>query len=99
MFREGKPLPEIRERIVILADDGIATGATIFAAISMCRKKGAAKVVVAAPGCSRDKQKELEEMADDVVILETPSPFYAVSQLYESFYNLSDEEAVEYMKK
>lgn len=99
MLREGKPLPELRDRIVILADDGIATGATIFAAIAMCRKKGAAKVVVAAPGCARDKQMELEDLADDVVILETPSPFYAVSQLYESFFNLTDEEAMAFMKK
>jgi len=98
-FRQGKPLPEMKGKIVILVDDGIATGATVFAAISMCRKLKAKKVVVAAPIAGQDTAAYLEEKADEVVILEKPDDYLAVSQGYEYFYNLSDKEVQRIMQR
>lgn len=99
ILRKGRPLPDLKGKTVIIADDGIATGATIIAAIRMCKKQGAAKIVVAAPVSSREKAGELELEADDVVILEKPRIFFAVSQAYENFHNLTDQQALEYIEK
>jgi putative phosphoribosyl transferase len=97
-LRRGKPIPEIRDRIVIIVDDGIATGATLIATIDLCKKRMPAKVVVAAPIAGEGMAGILQEMVDEVVILETP-PFYnAVSQGYENFNNLSDEEALTFIE-
>lgn len=98
-FRHGKSLPEIKGRTVLLVDDGIATGATLFAAIRMCRNKKARKVVVAAPVSSLKMEEILRQMVDEVVILEKPDHFQAVSQVYQSFGNLTDEETVSFMEK
>lgn len=98
-LRKGLPLPDLRNRIVIIADDGIATGATIFASIKMCRNRKAAKVIVAAPVSSPEKKRELEEVADEVLILETPVYYQAVSQVYDDFYNLTDQQALEFIDR
>jgi len=94
MLRKGEPLPEMKNKIVLIVVDGIATGSTIMAAIEICRKKEAAKIVVAAPVCGYEVKSELMKMADDVVILETPEFYHAVSQVYASFEQVSDEEAL-----
>ena len=99
ILRQGKPLPELKGRIVILVDDGIATGATIFAAIEMCKKRNARKIIVAAPVSGYEMEEELAEKADEVVILEKPDDYFAVSQAYLSFYNLSDEDALKFMQR
>ncbi|MDH4091144.1 MAG: phosphoribosyltransferase family protein [Cyclobacteriaceae bacterium] len=98
-LRKGKPLPNISGRTVILADDGIATGATLFSAIALCKKKKAGKIVVAAPISGQRMVYELGKMVDDVIILETPSFFYAVGQGYEYFSSLSDEETIGFVEK
>lgn len=98
-LRKGQPLPALKGRTVILVDDGIATGATLFAAIKMCKNQGAAKIVVAAPVAGEEKERELLEKVDEVVILEAPPYYHAVSQAYESFYNLTDEQAVDFMER
>src|SRR5688572_7444469 len=67
-FRNGRPLPEMKNRIVILADDGIATGSTIVPAIQLCKKRGAAMVVVASPVSGEQYVSEIDELADAVVI-------------------------------
>jgi putative phosphoribosyl transferase len=97
-LRDGKPLPDIEGRIVILADDGIATGATLLSAISMCKKRDALKIVAAAPISSPQMANELRTLVDDVVILEKPDDYYAVSQGYEDFENLSDEETIAFIQ-
>lgn len=99
VLRNGAPLPPMKNRVVILVDDGIATGATLYAAITMCKKGGAARIVVAAPVSGPDKKRELLDEVDEVVVLETPSHYRAVSQAYEAFYNLTDEEAREFMQR
>lgn len=98
-LRRGNPLPEIKNRIVIIADDGIATGATLFATIELCKKRIPAKIIVAAPIAGERMEGILKEMVDEVVILETPPFYHAVSQGYENFYNLSDEEALAFIDK
>lgn len=99
IFREVQVFPEIKNRTVIIVDDGIATGATIFAAIKMCQLKDAAKVVVAAPVCAKSTEVELMKEANEVVILTTPDHFIAVAQFYESFRDLSDQETLDFLKK
>lgn len=98
-LRRGKPLPPMKGRTVIITDDGIATGATLFATIALCKKNEVAKIVVASPIAGKRMETILRSKVDDFVILEIP-PFYsAVSQGYEDFYNLTDEEALAFMDK
>jgi putative phosphoribosyl transferase len=98
-FRQGNPLPELKNRTVIIVDDGIATGATLFATIMLCKNKKAGKLVVAAPVSGEDMSRKLRDLVDDVVILETPYQYRAVSQAYQNFFNLSDEEAISFMER
>lgn len=98
IFRGSQPFPDIKDKTVIIVDDGIATGATIFAAIGMCKKRGAAKILVAAPICSKDTALELRQEADKVITLEEPKHFNSVSQFYKSFGDLTDMEALKYLE-
>jgi putative phosphoribosyl transferase len=97
-FRKGNPLPEMKNRIVILTDDGIATGSTIVPAIQLCKKRNAAMVIVAAPVSGEKYVSEIDELADEVVIAEQPETFLAVGQVYEDFHHLSDEEVIELLE-
>ena len=97
-LRRGKPIPEIRDRVVIIADDGIATGATLIATIDLCKRRMPARIIVAAPIAGERMEKILQEMVDEVVILETLSFYSAVSQGYENFDNLSDEDALSFIE-
>ena len=91
-FRQGRPLPDIQNRIVIIADDGIATGSTLVPAVKLCKAHNAAWVVVAAPVAGHDNLGELKELADDVVIFQQPNAFHAVGQVYQDFHQLTDQE-------
>src|SRR6202162_4879672 len=95
IYRQGRPPPELRHRIVILVDDGLATGATMRAAIEALRQSGAAKIVVAVPVGPQDTCRELEEEADETICLSTPEFFQAVGQCYEDFSQTSDEDVRE----
>jgi len=99
VLRGDKPFPKIKDKTVILVDDGIAMGSTMRASLRMCRKKEAAKIVVASPVAGPDVARILEEEADDTVILEKPESFHAVAQVYEKWYDVPDEEVVEIMKE
>jgi len=98
-LRDGKPLPEIAGRTVILVDDGIAMGSTMQAAISLCKNKRAKRIVVASPVAGRSTIAELAEIVDDVVILEKPIFFQAVAQVYANWYDVSDEEVIQITEK
>ena len=93
-FRKGKPLPNMHNRVVIIADDGIATGSTIVPAIKLCKSRKAARVIVASPVSGRTYLNEINSLADEVVIAEQPDMFYAVGQVYNDFHHLSDEEVL-----
>jgi putative phosphoribosyl transferase len=95
IYREGRTAPQLRDRIVILVDDGLATGATMRAAIEALRQSGAAKIVVGVPVGPQDTCRELEEEADETICLSTPEFFQAVGQYYEDFSQTSDEDVRE----
>jgi len=95
IYREGRPPPELRDRIVILVDDGLATGATMRAAVKALRQRGTGKIVVAVPVGPPDTCRELEEEADETICLSTPVFFQAVGQYYEDFSQTSDEDVRE----
>ena len=91
-YRDGRPPPELQGKTVILIDDGLATGATMRAAVKALRKRGAAKIVVAVPVGPPDTCKEFEDVADEVVCASAPEFFQAVGQYYEDFSQTSDDE-------
>jgi predicted phosphoribosyltransferase len=86
---------EVEGRTVILVDDGLATGATAQAAVESLRRRGPKKIVFAAPVCSADGAKALEEVADAVVCLECPADFGAVGYWYRAFSPTTDAEVIE----
>jgi putative phosphoribosyl transferase len=94
-FRQSRPLPPIAGRTVIIVDDGIAMGSTMRASVMLCRNQGAAQVIVAAPVAAPDTVEMFREVADDVVVLETPEFFQAVAEVYLNWYDVSDEEVLE----
>lgn len=94
-FRNGQPLPEIKDRIVIIVDDGIATGSTIVPAIKLCKARKAARVVVASPVSGERYVSQINNLADEVVIVVKPLEFYAVGQIYQDFHHLTDVEVKE----
>jgi putative phosphoribosyl transferase len=91
-YRGDRPPPEVRERTVILIDDGLATGATMLAAIAALRKKAPAKLVVAVPVCPPETLDEVARVADETVTLFAPDWFRGVGQFYEDFAQINDEE-------
>lgn len=98
-FRQGKSLPSMHGRIVIIADDGIATGSTIVPAIKLCKSRKAGRVVVAAPVAGRNYLDDINVLSDEVVIVDQPEIFYSVGQVYEDFRNLSDDEVLSALAK
>ena len=98
-YRNGRAAPELRDRIVILVDDGLATGATMRAAVKALRQRGATKIVVAVPVGPPDTCKEFEDEADEVVCASAPEFFQAVGQYYEDFSQTSDEEVRELLTR
>ncbi|BAF71949.1 phosphoribosyltransferase [Sulfurovum sp. NBC37-1] len=98
-LRDGQPLPQIKGRTVILIDDGIAMGSTMHAAVTLCRKQEAAKIVIAVPVAGREAIEEFSRLVDEIVVLESPRDFHAVAQVYENWYDVSDAEVLELIKK
>ncbi|WP_456402893.1 phosphoribosyltransferase [Hydrogenimonas sp.] len=98
-LRGGRELTPVRGRTVILVDDGIAMGSTMRAAVALCRREKAGKVVVAAPVGSPRAKEEFAQIADDVVILSTPPFFRAVADAYERWYDVDDEEVLQIMRR
>jgi predicted phosphoribosyltransferase len=91
-YRGDRPAPELRDRIVILVDDGLATGATMRAAVEALRQSGAARIVVAVPVGPPETCRELEALVDEAVCAIAPEFFHGVGQFYEDFSQTSDDE-------
>jgi putative phosphoribosyl transferase len=91
-YRDGRPAPDVRGRIVILVDDGLATGSTMRAAVAALRQQGPARIVVAVPVGATETCAELQHEADEAVCAQTPQPFYAVGAWYDDFSQTTDEE-------
>jgi predicted phosphoribosyltransferase len=91
-YRDDRPAPALRGKTVILVDDGLATGATMAAAVTGARSQGAERVVVAVPTAAPETCAAFENFVNAVVCAETPQPFYSVGMWYGDFSQTSDEE-------
>ncbi len=91
-FRGGRPPLEVGDHTTILVDDGLATGATMEAAVRALRARRAARIVVAVPVASVEARRRIEAVADEVICLATPAMFSAVGQWYEDFEQTGDAE-------
>jgi predicted phosphoribosyltransferase len=98
-YRGDRPGPEVRDRIAILIDDGLATGASMRAAIEGVKAKQPAKIVVAVPTAAPETCKLFESLVDEIVCAETPQPFYGVGMWYQDFSQTTDEEVRSLLEK
>lgn len=98
-YRDGRAEPALSGRVVIVVDDGIATGATMIAALRWVRTRGARVVIAAAPVAPPSTLAELKQEADRVICPHAPEPFYAIGAFYENFGQVSDEEVQEILNK
>jgi len=92
LFRGDREPMDLSGRVVVIVDDGMATGSTVKAAVRVTRALGAARVIVAAPVAPADTVDDLRSVSDAVVVLETPEPFYAIAQFYDDFSQTPDSE-------
>jgi predicted phosphoribosyltransferase len=99
VYRGERPPPDVHGRTVILVDDGLATGATMHAAITALRQQQPARIVVAVPTAAAETCDELRTQVDDVICAITPEPFYAVGLWYEDFSQTTDEEVRELLAR
>jgi putative phosphoribosyl transferase len=91
-YRDGRPASAITDRVVILVDDGLATGSTMRAAVEAVRQRQPSRTIVAVPVGSPDTCREFGAIADEVICARMPQPFSAVGQWYRDFSQTSDEE-------
>jgi len=98
-YRKGRPPRELKEKCVILVDDGLATGSTMRAAIKTIRSEDAKEIIMAIPVAPPDTLSQLEQEVDKTVCLVIPSSFYAVGQFYDLFDQTSDEEVIDLLER
>jgi putative phosphoribosyl transferase len=98
-YRQGRPSPDLAGKVVILVDDGLATGSSMRVAIDAVRAQKPAKVVVAAPVAPIESREELDRVAAEMVCVYTPDPFIAVGAHYRDFGQVSDLEVGELLEK
>lgn len=98
-YRGGRPLTALAGKTILLVDDGIATGATVKAAVQTLRKEGIRKLVVAVPVAPPASAAELTAMAEEFVCLATPDDFMAVGSFYQDFTQVTDEEVVAMLRQ
>ena len=98
-YRGDRPPLDVRGRVVILVDDGLATGATMEAAVRSLQSLGARRIVVAVPVASVEARERIAAVADEVVCLATPEFFSAVGQWYRDFGQTSDTEVTELLER
>lgn len=90
-YRGNRAYPRLEGKDVVIVDDGIATGSTVKAAIQSARRRKAALVILAVPVGPQDAITELSKIADRVVCLSTPEPFFAIGEFYQEFEQVDDE--------
>ena len=98
-FRGGRPEPEVRGRIVILVDDGLATGVTARAAVEALRRLGPRRLILAAPVCAAQTVELLGPEVDELVCLAAPADLGAIGFWYRNFEQTSDEEVIELLER
>jgi predicted phosphoribosyltransferase len=92
LYRGNRPMPEVSERTILLIDDGLATGASMRAAIAGLRAQDPARIVVAVPAAAPEACEAFRTEVDEIVCAITPEPFYGVGRWYEDFSQVTDEE-------
>lgn len=98
-YRGNRPIRNLKDKIALIVDDGIATGATMKAAILTAKEEGAKSIVVAVPVSPRDTMESIEKMVNEVVYLDLPLSFQAVGQFYRIFDQTEDEEVITLMEE
>jgi predicted phosphoribosyltransferase len=99
LYRGDRPLSDVAGRTVILVDDGLATGATMRAAVQALRQQQPGRIVAAVPTASPDTCQVLKAEADDVICAITPEPFFAVGHWYDDFTQTTDDEVRELLAR
>lgn len=99
LYRQYAPLPEIKNKTILLVDDGIATGSTMLASVKGMRQAGAKQVIVVAPVSSIEAYQHLEKAADEVVCPHVREDFFGVGQYYGMFAQTDDQEVIELLKE
>ncbi|MCC2641586.1 MAG: putative Phosphoribosyltransferase [Nitrospira sp.] len=95
LYRQGRAFPDLKDRTVILVDDGLATGATFFAAAATARQGNPRRVIGAIPVGPRSTVQEARSLLDRLVVLMVPEPFYAVGNFYHDFAQVQDREVLQ----
>ncbi|PIP21682.1 MAG: phosphoribosyltransferase [Candidatus Nealsonbacteria bacterium CG23_combo_of_CG06-09_8_20_14_all_40_13] len=95
LYRRGKPPLNLRNKVAIVTDDGIATGATMQAAILEIKLQKPAKIILAVPVAPPESIDTLKAAVDEVVCLETSEPFFAIGNFYQNFQQTEDKEVIE----
>jgi putative phosphoribosyl transferase len=98
LYRGGRPLLSLKDRLVILVDDGLATGATFLASAEAIRQQAPHALVAAIPVGPEETIKKVEALVDDLVVLDAPDPFWSVGRHYVEFRQVTDEEVITYLK-
>src|SRR5439155_4727119 len=99
LYRDDRPAPELHHKIVILIDDGLATGSTMRAAVAALRKLHPSKIIVAVPTAAPSTCDEFKTEVDEIVCAETPQPFYAVGAWYDDFTQITDDQVREMLEQ
>jgi putative phosphoribosyl transferase len=99
IYREGRPFPDVSGRIVILIDDGLATGSTMRAAAAALRAQGAGRLVAAVPVAPKETCDALRSLVDEVICAVTPEPFLAVGEWYDDFTQTSDADVRDLLRR
>ena len=99
LYRDARPVPDVKGRTVILIDDGLATGSTMRAAVQALREEGASKIVIAVPVAPPETCDAFRDEVDEVVCAVTPEPFRAVGIWYADFSETTDDEVRELLAR
>jgi putative phosphoribosyl transferase len=95
VYRGDESPPDVEDRTVILVDDGVATGATVRASLRALRQRGPARLILAVPVGPPQTIAALRKLADDVVVIDTPQPFWAIGRFYGAFSQTTDDEVIQ----
>ncbi len=99
LYLKDRPRADLKDRVVIVVDDGIATGATTRAALQAIRKHSPRKLVLAVPVAPKSTLEELSGEADDIVCLQSHEPFFAIGLYYADFHQVTDQEVIDVLSK
>ena len=99
LYSRGYPMPDVRDKVIILTDDGVATGSSMLLAVQALRAQGAKNVIAAVPVAPAETVARLKDAANEVVCLAEPEPFVAVGSWYEDFHQLSDHEVCQVLDR